>query len=263
MMLANALALGAIRRGGGGASYDPDAEALFARFTTPPTQGRKGLINTLIVALKGAGVWSKLDVLWLAGADAQATRRNWIADQYNLGAVSSPVFTIDRGYQGDGSAGYLSTSFNPSTAVSAKFTRNSASIFLWSRTDVDNQQAMGNGNTVLVPRSSVDATCRVNNAGTATASTGGQSRDALGYFSAIRSGASNERLRRGGVTIATRSDAASSAPDNSELTFLRRNTFYSTLQLAAGGFGAALTDAEDGALCAAITDYLQAIGAAA
>ena len=135
MRLSLDLGLGSVATMGAGVSYDAAATALFARFTTPPTSARKAVINTLIVALKDAGVWSKLDALYLfAAADSQAARQNWVQDLYNATAVSSPTFTADRGYNGDGSASYVDSGFNPTTAVTPKFVQNSAYFGLWSRT---------------------------------------------------------------------------------------------------------------------------------
>ncbi|WP_336802535.1 hypothetical protein, partial [Kaistia sp. MMO-174] len=73
----------------------------FARLTNQPTTARKKLYNDLIVSLKTAGVWAKLDALYvLAAADAQAARQNLVANAYNISASGSPVFTADRGYTG-------------------------------------------------------------------------------------------------------------------------------------------------------------------
>jgi len=120
---------------GAGGGYLPESTALFARFTTPPTNARKTLINTLIKTLKDGGVWSKLDALYLtAAADAQAARRNWISDAFNLTAINSPTFTTDRGYAGDGSSSYLNTGFNPTTVSSPMYMQNSSHISAWNRT---------------------------------------------------------------------------------------------------------------------------------
>lgn len=117
--------------------YCAQARALFARFTTQPTAVRARLINDLIMALIAAGVWAKLDALYLMAAEtSQAARQNWIANQYNLSAVNGPTFTADRGYAGDGSSSYLNTQFNPTTAAAPLFQQNSATMGLGDRTAV-------------------------------------------------------------------------------------------------------------------------------
>lgn len=129
----------------GGSSYDPAAVALFARMTTPPSDARKTLINDLIVALKAAGVWAQLLALYVtAAADAQAAGLNWISATYNLVPLSSPTFTVDRGYTGGGAA-YLSTGISPSVAG---FTVAEGTMGVWYQgTPVQNDSgADGGGN---------------------------------------------------------------------------------------------------------------------
>lgn len=240
--------------------YDPDASALFARFTTPPADARKTLINTLIVTLKAAGVWAKLDALYLmAAADAQAARQNWIADQYNLTPISAPTFAADRGYTGDGVASYLDTGFIPISAVSPKFVQNSASFGIWSLTaGLNNQQVMGNNNCVILPTSSTTASLRVNNS---TASSTGANTTSDGFFAANRSGAAAETLRRNTSAIVTGA-GASSAVDNASITILKRTASFSSIQGSIGFIGSSQSTAESDAFYSANLTYLQAIGAA-
>jgi hypothetical protein len=112
----------------------PETEALTARFTTPPTYARKTLINNTIGALIDAGVWGKLDCLYImAAADTQAARQNWIQNAYNGTLTNSPVFTTDRGYDTNGTTSYINTNFNPSTA-GGNYVNDDASFGFWSRT---------------------------------------------------------------------------------------------------------------------------------
>lgn len=256
---------------GGGFSFDPAATDLFNRFTSEPTGARKLLINNLILSLKSAGVWSKLDALYVtAAADAQAARQNWIADQYNLTAVSSPTFTTDRGYQGDGAASYLNMNFNPSTG--GNFVQDNAGFGFWSLTNVasNSAQDIGNAGNVTLTRSSTDGhIIRVNNTGTAS-SFPATVTDSRGYFYAGRASAAAERARRNTSQIGT-NNVASTALSNSVFTCLGRNTAtaptvtvtYSTRQLAIVFAGANLTDGESDDAYAAFLSYLQAVGAVA
>jgi hypothetical protein len=123
--------------GEGGAYIFTNAEAaaLVARFTTQPTNARKALIDTFVGSLKTAGVWSKLDALYVtAQFDAQAAQRNWIADQYNLTPANAPTFTADRGYAGNGTSAHLTT--GALRNAMSKFTQDSASIGAWERSEV-------------------------------------------------------------------------------------------------------------------------------
>lgn len=111
-----------------GRSITPEAEALIARMTTPPTNLRRYLINRLIRTLKDGGVWTLLEFLHvLAAADSQAARLNWKGTSLSpVSLVGGPVFTADRGYAGSGSD-YLQTPSQPSSYGGSNY-----SIGLWT-----------------------------------------------------------------------------------------------------------------------------------
>lgn len=251
-----------------------EADALVARFTTQPTNARKALIDTLVGLLKAAGVWTKLQAFYIMAAfDAQSARQNWIADQYNLIPVASPTFTVDRGYQGDGVSSYLQTGLNPNTAPSPKFTRDSASLGMWCRTNLTNAGAveLGNSNSVILSRNTSDqALYRVNNDGTASGTPASAVPDSRGYFAALRGASGQERLRRNTVALNTSANASTPVA-NSPFIICGRNTNFaagyslgnpSARQLSMAFFGANLTDGESDAFYAAVNNYLTAIGAA-
>jgi hypothetical protein len=248
----------------GGVLYDPDAAALFSRFTTPPTDARKALINSLIVSLKTAGVWSKLDVLKIrAAADSQAARRNWIADTFNDTAVASPTFTVDRGYTGDGVAAYLESSFDPTTAA-GKFALNNATLFTWELTNIAATTVSigansGAGREFIIPRTSTSGII-VNLNDSAAASLVGSITDSRGLTIAIRDGATSRKIRKNNAQLEATAEASSTMTASSFTTF-KRGTAFSTRQVAVEGWGSALTNAESDALYNAVNTYLTAVGA--
>lgn len=261
MRLSLDLGLGSVAINQGGYVFsNAEAAALVARFTTPPTSARKGLIDTLVGSLKTAGVWSKLDALYvMAAADAQAAQRNWIADAYNLSPVNGPTFVADRGYTGDGSSSRLDTGFNPTTAPSGKYLQNSASFSAWSRTADNITQAAGNLGSTILPSNGGNATIRVNNTGTASS---GANASSAGFFIANRSASNAETLRRNGVAVIT-SSAASTGMTNDNFWLCGRGTSsFSTLQESAGHIGQSLSVAEQDALYTSLNTYMQAVGAA-
>jgi len=67
-----------------------------------PSAARQLVIDALIRQLKDAGVWAKLDVLYVIAAhDIQAGRVNWKnPGTFTATEVSAPTFTTDRGYAG-------------------------------------------------------------------------------------------------------------------------------------------------------------------
>jgi hypothetical protein len=240
--------------------FDPAADALFARFTTPPTTARKNLINGLIETLKSAGVWAKLDALYvLASADVQSSQRNWKSDLYNLSTAGSPVFAADRGYTGSSSS--LATGFIPSTAAGL-YGQNSASAFVWSRTNASSTTACDIGTATGLLRinsrhtTGVDAAINAAASDTAALTVA----DSVGFTLAVRRGSANYQVRRnaGPETTVVRVSAVNPA---AQITLLTQGSNFSARQIAAGGFGGALTDAEGVGLYNALRTYLLAVGA--
>lgn len=256
------LGLGLSRSGGAPSpSYSAEATALFARMTSQPDATRKGHINTLIEALKTAGVWVKQDALYLMAAhDAQAARLNWIADQYNLSAINSPSFTVDQGYTGDGSSSYLSPGIDPTGLT--RFQRDSANFSGWCRSEVNatlplGGTAAGAPNIQIYPRTSGLLNGRANDATSLTVAVA----SSVGLSAVNRSGATAKQIRRNGVEQASAA-TASLAVVSTSLYFLRNSSIHASIQIAYGSVGASLSDAEELARHNAVLAYLTAIGAA-
>lgn len=242
-----------------------EAAAVVARFTTPPTNARKLLIDNLVGSLKTGGVWSKLDAFYmLAAADAQSSLLNWVSTSFNLTAVNSPVLEVDRGYTGDGTTSYLDTGFNPTTAVGAKFTQNSASFGIYSRTNLNNAGAASNDGGALNSQIARQGAVSGNALGRANTGVGiligggaypGDicwSRTAAGVWEGYAQGVDS-----GGGTD------ASAAMTNANMRLLSFNgSAFGVNQLASGHIGSGLTAGEVLALRNARLAFLQAIGAA-
>lgn len=251
--------------------YDPDASAYFAAMTVQPTETRKGHINTLVLALKAAGVWTKLDHLsLLASHDAQAARLNSKEPTGTaLSAVNGPIFTTDQGYAGDALSAYLNTGFNPTTASSPKFTRNSAHIGIYSRTSTINaawfdigainsgvagtriNAASGNANTL---RAELTANGVANYGTTGSAS---------GHLVLSRTSSTSVSGYRNGAALATVA-STSVAPPNAvfhALTVAGITGNFSGRQLASLHWGDQLSSTEAANFYAALNAYLTSIGA--
>lgn len=253
---------------GVGVSYTPEALALFARFTTPPTTARKTLINNLIVSLLASGVWAKLDALYLmAAADSQAARRNWVADLFNLTAASGPTFTADRGYQGDGASSYLQTGYNLSSG-GGKFAQNSAMLGVWVRTENNaiytdiGAGTVGGGGSYVVLRSrdggNLVSFTNVSGVGVSSVAVA----TSVGFSAYSRTGASTVSLYKNGSHALADTKASVGLP-SANLTVLAREgaVQFSANQVSAALFGSGLTDTEELATYNALNTYLTAIGA--
>ena len=247
--------------------YSAEASALFARMTTQPDVTRKGAINTLIGALKTAGVWTKLDALYLlAAADAQSARLNWVQNAYNLSAVSSPTFLADRGYTGDGASSYLDSGFDPTTAPGAKFTQNSGSIGLWIGTDVSSsgQSDIGNSRSSINSRNTTTAVMTMNRSAGPSFTISPVT--SVGLSSWSRRASTDAEGYKNGVSIGTEATASSTLSVLYFFLLGRATTGNvlgspSTRRSQAAFWGSGLTTAEHLALYNALAAYMTAIGA--
>ncbi|MDO8408895.1 MAG: hypothetical protein Q7S93_02370 [Phenylobacterium sp.] len=109
-----------------------ETEAVAAAMAISPDGRRAALMDNLVSALKAAGVWARLDALFvMAAADAQAAGLNWAAPGgASLTPVNSPDFAPDLGYQGDGATSYLETGFVQSSAMKYKIADHHAGVFV-------------------------------------------------------------------------------------------------------------------------------------
>ena len=124
--------------GGGGidwSSYCTEATALFARMTSEPDAARKAAINTLIVGLKDANIWGKLDILYVFIAhDKQAALLNWVRDAHNATEVGTLTFTASDSIGNSSGTNYLRSHYNIANDA-INYANNSASAGIWCKTD--------------------------------------------------------------------------------------------------------------------------------
>jgi hypothetical protein len=254
-----------------GVSYAAEATALFARFTTPPTDARKGHINTLIAALKNASVWTKLDCLWvLAAADAQAAQRNWKADAFNLTPTNAPTFAADRGYTGNASNAYLATGFNAATA-GGQYAQNSGSLGVWrltvpttgdNRVDIGVSSSGGAFPSALIRP--YGQTSGKTDVGLNDNSAAGSLDRVTGFEVVTRNDSANIILYRGSAEAATQAKT-STALNSLAMTILALNVGgtpaqFSNSELAIAFIGSGLTLADVQAMKAAFEAYLLGVG---
>ena len=103
--------------------------------------GRKTVVDTLVTSLKGHGLFSKLDRLWLLASENAQQRQIDLINRQTWTSHGTGTFTTDRGYAGDGSTGYLDGNFIPSTA-GGNWTANSGMIGVYVRTSDTTGQNM-------------------------------------------------------------------------------------------------------------------------
>jgi hypothetical protein len=100
-------------------AFDADYQAVLDEASTlgytAPSAAQQTLQNTLVEDLKTAGVWSKLDALYIMANDGSREfgSLNWASPSaFALSEVSSPTFTSNEGFTGNGSSSTLDTGIN-------------------------------------------------------------------------------------------------------------------------------------------------------
>ncbi len=236
------------------------------------SDARKILVDALIVGLKGDGVWTKLDRLWLFAAENTASAlTDIVADQLATSHGSTISFTIDRGYQGTSSSSdndYIDSGFNPTTAGSPKFIQDSAMLAAWSGTNSATTNDFLVGNLV-------DFTCQIDpreadNKGYFDINSGSSFgfnvigvTDSTGWWAGDRNAASGTGCLLGyqnGSQVATGS-TASTTPTNSNIIFMGSQASYrSSRQSCAGAIGGHLTGTDHANLYTRLRTYMTAVG---
>lgn len=242
----------------------PETAAAISAMTTPPTAARAALINTFILSLMNAGIWSRLDTLYvLAAATSQAALLNWKSPGTFTGTlVGAPTFTADRGYTGNGTDAVITTGWIPSTN-GVRYTQNDASMWIRSLNDVaEDKPAVGVSTTVrghLFPRLAAgSARIRFNAGATATDVVVA---DSIGLYGAQRRGASDVRLWKNGTQIESAATASTGVPTGAAWICGASPADFSSYQCASAAFGASLTGLETAYTAAELT-YMQGVGAA-
>jgi hypothetical protein len=88
-------------------------------------------------ATEGGTLWARFDLLFIyatnttSGTNTTLALLNLPNSTYSGSLVSTPTFTADRGFTGDGTTTGVTTNFNPTIATSPQFQANSAHLSTW------------------------------------------------------------------------------------------------------------------------------------
>jgi hypothetical protein len=229
------------------------------------SSARKVLINNLIVGLKADGVWTKLDRLWILAAENEASALTDLVGDTLATAVSSPTFTADQGYAGDGVTSYIDTNFNPSTQ-GVNYLLDSASAFAWDLTSraADQKQIFGSANGAnrigIYPRFTGDVCyCRINDDAGSLSNASSQ-----GFFLGNRSSSTARQLYKDGSSVGTYGSEASTGISNLNFYIcgINNNGLPETLStdtIGVVGLGGSLNGTEATAVYNRIHTYMQAV----
>lgn len=258
--MANTLALlGVGAAVSAGAAFDSDAQAVIDNMDVAPDGARQIVINDLVLDLKAAGLWTKIDELYVHAAhDAQAARLNWKNPTgTDLAVTSAPTFTADVGYRGDASDDLLTnaTDLNALTL----YQQNSGHIAQWlDLASTGATRSMGCATSADVFLRAVEGGAmagRVNQG--ATTDFAGTASQPLSIILSRR-GASEVESYVDGVHDADGAES-SSAVVAERLTILGAGGTFSDARVSASSIGSGLTDTEAGAWHTCISDYLAAL----
>lgn len=213
----------------------------------------------LVVPLKTAGIWAKLDVLFVFANDGDDNFRsiNYI-DPNNSGSPSS-LINSKHGFVGQGaSPSFFDTNFNPNTD-GVNYTLNNASrgVWLFKASESGNQtidSASTNQNIML----NQNVGSHRINSGTAGAPSGSLNMAGLGFKSINRVSLGSVVLYNGKTQLSYLRD--SSALSNANQHLLRSGTNYSSAGISLYYMGASLTQAENNTLADIFQDFINQLG---
>lgn len=233
----------------------------FAACEVKPTAARMALVSTLISALEAAGVWSKLDMLYVMAAhDAQAARINLRAPRrWPLTVVGSPVFTANEGYAGDAVSARLDMGVAWSGLQHLQL--DSAHVGYWINGGTDASStapAVGSvtGSTSFRSRprdsgQSGNFSALLNGAVSIFGTGHGT---VLGHFIVTRRGTTELEGYFNGASLGTDNETSTAVPGALMCTHFQ-NAIYSDFELSFVHVGAALSDTEAEALYNALNTY--------
>ena len=92
---------------------------------------QQGNVDALIKGLKVDGIWSRLDRLWLYASENAAQANIDLIVNATHTLHSSPMFTANAGYQGDGTAAWIDTGYRPEVTSPTNYVQDSASFGCW------------------------------------------------------------------------------------------------------------------------------------
>lgn len=244
-----------------GAVYDVSANNLFDAMDVKPSASRKREINRLIVDLKEAGVWPKLDMLQVYAAhDSQAARVDWVNPSRVATAVNSPTFTTDRGFNGDGATSYVDTNYNPTSGPNYAQDDASVGIYQLDTTSGNNIIGARDGvNDVVINTRSLGGFYNIRINDTSNDSTSIST--ALGFSVADRLGTAKTRYKNGVVYGSPFTRSSTGVPNTTVKAGTADVSSFSAGLCGAVYAGGSLTSAEHLALYQALQTYMTAVGA--
>ena len=258
---------------------EPETRLILNSLLEEPNKAYTQSMDDTIYQLKQAGIWQKLDCLYLLAApSAGVAAVNWVnPGQYNLKEVNSPTFTANQGYSGRVDAvtpPYLQTSFNPVALEgtdddgngvadepwAAQFRMDNNSMFVWA-TYVEDTSAY-----IIGTRAHAIAPFPTSYATRVYARDGAESGDYVsgvaresGLYAMSRTNSADFDIYANGISAGNVAQASGTMYSES-IQILKRSANSETCNgniIRAAGFGAALTAQEQSDLYRIIAIYME------
>lgn len=227
------------------------------------SETQQGYVDTLIKGLKADSLFTLMDGIFLFTGESDAKQAQ--IDITNL-RVATPhgVLTLAAGgYTSNGSSGYLSTTFNPTTA-GGNFTQNSAHLSCYKTAPLPTGVYLGAYDGSVFAEIAGATLGYINNSAAAADGDGGQA----GLWTASRTASNLITLYKGttaGGNVSRGTDATATVGNiNANFFLLARNNGgadqFTDKQCGAVTFGAGLSGTQAGNLFTRINDYMTSWG---
>lgn len=228
--------------------FDADYQAILTRATslgyTLPDAPTQAAGNSLVVGLKAAGIWNKLDVLYMFATtgDSNFATLNWKNPTlYQSTLVNSPTFRSKYGFKGDGTAAHINTNYNPATN-GVQYTQNNASRFFYITTPPTSQNLaiLLDGNTTASVNAARNASTLVQRINSVTNLTTAHDLQGGGFKTINRTDANTLVTTTGGMFLQSQASTSQVITSLSQLIMRSGATYYDG-EIALYGMGSELT----------------------
>jgi len=133
---------GILARSASGGAVDPDAQAFItAAAITDPTQ--QSAINQLVVDLKGYSIWTKMKAIYPIVGGTASTHKFNLKDPRDLDAAFRLTYAVGWTHSSTGMTPNGATYADTKLATTGNIAQNSASMGVYSRTNIANTGAHG------------------------------------------------------------------------------------------------------------------------
>jgi hypothetical protein len=262
--------------------YADEYQTIYDEMTTPPDATNAGYQDTLVKALKTAGVWSLADVIYVTaihtngGGEAYINWKNPGTHDLTDPGSTSPTFTAYQGFTGDGTSDYLSTNYNVSDDGD-NASLNSTTIAVYNRGTIPDSPT---GTRVMVGGNAWPVYAYVgvstNGEGSFDAISQCHSTDAYaigfavdgdgkGFFTHVRRATDDNELYKNGTSINSDTEDYDDTETAADFYILALNdsgsaVMYCGCQISFVYIGGALTDTQVSNMNTAVEAYMDSLG---